>query len=290
MIITPINTNWGSKIEITAEEFFDQDINFWRNLSYEKKLLIFKKVEFTKKDYVNFGRRFGKLWNDKDYRYSRESADPVTIDNSVFFVSPFSNIISKRLVNQEMPWHADIPNRSHNPFPFRSLWITKNPNPKYSGKTSWLNLELAMQYLSEEELSFVSNSSVVQQSWYEPGTDVKELPMIKQHPITGNKSLRLNFFNDPEKNISNAWITGIKHNEQLQENCYFIRDLLLKLEKIPELVYEHTWDTFDIAIYDNWSFVHKRSHLIPNRNDPERHFFRINIDHCTNEEWNTSIL
>lgn len=285
MIIKSIYDNWGSIIETTKEEFFDQDRDFWRNLSYEKKLLVFKKMEFTKEEYVRFAKRFGNLWSREDYKYSTERSEPVFVDNQLSFISPFSNIISKKLVNQQMPWHADIPNRSHNPFPFRSLWITKNPNPKYSGHTSWLNLELAMQHLSDEEMSFISNSYVVQQSWYEPGTDIKELPMIKEHPVTGAKSLRLNFFNDAKNEVDNAWITGIKHNGQLQDNCYFIRDLLLKLEKIPGLVYDHIWDTFDIAIYDNWSFVHKRSYIIANVNDPERHFYRINIDHCTNEEW-----
>lgn len=286
MIIKPINNLWGSTVEITKDEFFEQDLNFWRNYIYERKILIFKKMEFTKEEYVRFAKRFGSLWDKENYRYSNEAAELVYVDGQINYISPFSNIISKKLVNQAMPWHSDIPNRSFKPFPFRSLWITKNPNPLFSGKTSWMNLELAMNYLTEEELILAQNSSVLQQSWYEPGTDLKELPMIKTHPITGNQSLRLNFYNDPDLNRTNAWITGIKCNGQLQDNCYIIRDLLTKLEKIPDLVYEHTWDTFDIALYDNWTFVHKRTTLHTGQTG-ERHFYRINIDHCTNEEWSS---
>ena len=289
MIIKPIQTSWGSTIELTKDEFFEKDFNFWRDLIYDRKILIFKKIEFTKQEYVKFAKRFGSLWDKENYRYSNESAELVYVDDQVNYISPFSNVISKKLMNQSMPWHSDIPNRSFKPFPFRSLWITKNPNPLFSGKTAWMNLELAMDYLSKEELEMAESATVLQQSWYEPGTDIKELSMIKEHPITGKKSLRLNFYNDAEMNRTNAWIIGVKCNGQMQENCYIIRDLLLKLEKIPELIYEHTWDTFDIVVYDNWSFVHKRTALHTGQNG-ERHFYRINIDHCTNEDWNSNTI
>jgi alpha-ketoglutarate-dependent taurine dioxygenase len=283
MIEKNIRESWGTEITITPEEFFSFDDGYWRNKIYERKILIFKKIEFTKIDYVKFCMKFGNLWNSNDYTYSREAAEPVFVDKNVFFVSPFSNIISKKLGNNEMPWHSDIPNRTINPYPMRSLWITKNPYPHISGRTSWMNLELYSDYLTDQQKELLDKTTVIQQSWYTPGTDFKEFPLVKVHPVTGKKSLRLNYYNDHGKDKTDAWITGVKIDGVLQPDCTVIADLLKHLEKVPELVYEHTWDTYDLAIYDNWSFVHKRTHVIPGPGG-ERHFYRVNIDHVLDQE------
>lgn len=278
MIEKNIRESWGTEITITPEEFFSFDDIYWRNKIYERKILIFKKIEFNKIDYVKFCIKFGNLWNGADYTYSREAAEPILIDKNVFFISPFSNIISKKLGNNEMPWHSDIPNRTINPYPMRSLWITKNPHPHISGRTSWMNLELYSDYLTVQQKALLGKTTVLQQSWYTPGTDFKEFPLVKVHPITGKKSLRLNYYNDHSKGKTDAWITGVKIDGVLQPDCTVIADLLKHLENVPDLVYEHTWDTYDLAIYDNWSFVHKRTHVIPGPGG-ERHFYRVNIDH-----------
>ena len=67
-------------------------------------------------------------------------------------------------------------------------------------------------------------------------------------------------------------INGSSSELSIEHICS-IKELL----KIPNRTYYHTWDTFDIAIYDNWSFVHNRSKLILN-SDEIRNFYRANID------------
>lgn len=285
MILKEIHKSWGLEISISPEEFFQQDVDFWMTLIYGKKLIIFKKILFGKEDYLKFCMRFGKIWHRTEYEYSRESFEPVIVDRKIFYLSPFSNIISKKIGNLEMPWHADIPNRSFSPYPFRSLWITKNPNSKISGHTSWLNLELGIHHLDKDLLDLARRTTIVQQSWYDPGTDIKEFPLIKIHPITGDKSLRLNYFVKEEKESSeDAWITGVKINGELQKNCDLIKNYLNFLSNKKDLLYTHVWDTFDLVIYDNWTFVHKRSQILAEPEE-ERHFYRININHCLNEEW-----
>jgi alpha-ketoglutarate-dependent taurine dioxygenase len=285
MIEKEIHKDWGSIIEISPENFFEKPLDFWRDFIYQKKLVIFKKMKFDKIQYLKFCLRFGKPWSKEEYEYSNELAELLEINNSQFYISPFSNILSKRLVNHEMPWHADIPNRSYSPFPFRSLWITKNPRPKWSGHTSWLNLESGMQFLSKELRDLAERVTIVQQSWYDPGTDIKEVPLIKQHPITGNVSLRLNYYIEPNKEkTEDAWIIGVKIDNQLQKNCDLIKEYIDCLCQNQELLYTHVWDTFDIAIYDNWSFVHKRSQVLAGPTE-ERHFYRVNINHCIDNEW-----
>jgi alpha-ketoglutarate-dependent taurine dioxygenase len=145
-----------------------------------------------------------------------------------------------------------------------------------------MNLELCFDYLTDQQKELLDSVKIVQQSWYEPGTDIKEFPLVKIHPITGKKSLRLNYFNDPKKRTTDAWVIGVKINDVLQPDCSLVEDFLKHLEKTQDLIYEHTWDTFDIVIYDNWSFVHKRTHIIPGPGG-ERHFYRVNIDHVPDE-------
>jgi alpha-ketoglutarate-dependent taurine dioxygenase len=239
-------------------------------------------MKFNKAEYVNFCKRFGKLWEKEDYLYSSELTESVTILEDFgykkYYISPFSNILSRRLGNNSMPWHADIPNRTLDPYPMRSLWITKNPFPQISGKTCWLNLELCFDYLTAKQKELLDKVEIIQQSWYEPGTDIKEFPFVKTHPITGRKSLRLNYYNDRDQKKEDAWIVGVKIDGVLQSDCSLIKDFLDHLENIQDLIYEHTWDTFDIVIYDNWPFVHRRSQVIPGPKG-ERHFYRVNIDH-----------
>jgi alpha-ketoglutarate-dependent taurine dioxygenase len=283
MRIENIRDDWGVTIWLDSpQEFFDQPIDFWRNLIYEKKIIFFKTVEFTREQYAEFGLQFGGPWNAEEYAYSVEAADPVTTSHGDIIISPMSNE-SKRLGNSSMPWHSDIPNRDHKPFPFRSLWIVSNPNAFVSGRTRWMNIEKAIDYLTPEMKELLPRVQVIQQSWYEPGTDTKELPLLKVHPITGKASLRLNYYNEGIR--TNAWITGVKIDGILQPDCALIKQWLLYLEKIPELVYEHIWDTFDISIYDNWPFVHARTPLLLHSTSDIRKFYRININHLDDTEW-----
>lgn len=281
MIEKNIKELWGTEYTISPEEFFSFDDRHWRNKIYQRGLLIFKEMKFNKLQYVNFCKRFGKLWSKDDYLYSYESTEAVEVDNQEYYISPFSNILSRRLRNHTMPWHADIPNRTRDPYPMRSLWITKNPFPQISGKTIWMNLNFCFEHLTEQQKEILDRVTIVQQSWYEPGTDIKEFPFIKIHPITGKKSLRLNDYNDQNQKKEDAWITGVKIDDVLQSDCSLIKDFLTHLENKTDIIYEHRWDTFDIAIYDNWSFVHGRTRVIPGPNG-ERHFYRVNIDHDLN--------
>jgi alpha-ketoglutarate-dependent taurine dioxygenase len=284
MKIETIHTDWGSKILLDSpEEFFDQPVEHWRSLVYDRKFILFDQVKFTKSQYAEFGLRFGNIWTADDYTYSREVVESVETSHGTMSISPFSNHNSRLITEEAMPWHADIPNRSYKPFPFRSLWITEQVNPETSGKTIWLNLEKAIDYLTPEMLEILPRVRVVQQSWYEKGTDIQEFDLLKIHPITGVKSLRLNYYN--WGSTKNAWILDVKIDGVSQGHCFLIRQWLMHLQKFNELKYRHKWNLYDIALYDNWSFVHARTALELGTKFDTRHFYRLNIDHLDANEW-----
>lgn len=278
MILTDIHKNWGTIVTFdNPQDFFNQPDNFWKKLIYQRKLIIFKKMEWSKEDYAKFSLQFGKPWVHEDYTYSREHKEDVVTDKGVITLSPFSNKTSKRLHTRPMVYHADIPNRSYDPFPIRSLWITKNPRPEISGITGFLNInEDSFKFLTSGQLELLDRIKVTQQSWYKPGTDFREYDFIKVHPITGERSLRLNYYCTSKDQT--GWIKYITIDGNKQPNNDLIEQFTNHLLQFKELQYFHIWDTYDIMIYDNYPFIHNRSSLILEAGE-ERHFYRINIDH-----------
>lgn len=286
MQIIDLRPSWGSTVIFNnPRDFFRTSPEFWRNLVYRRKLIIFKKMEFSVEDYIEFCLRFGNLWLEDEYIFNQETAENIETKKGVFTLSPFSNKISNIAGGMgPMPWHADIanPETKKRPFCFRTLWITKNPNPENSGFTTWLEIENGIAYLKKDLLELIDRITIQQQSWLYPGELEGEYEFLKTHPITNRKSLRLNWFNDEE--TDGAYIKAIKLDGVLQENCDLLKEFFRHLERCSDLVYTHTWDTYDIALYDNWPLVHKRSRL---NFDPdlERHFYRANIDHLNDIEW-----
>ena len=286
MKTTPIKDSWGCTIEFdNPMDFFQYDKNYWRNMLYEKKIIIFKRMTFKVLDFAKFGTYFGSPWAKSEYAYSNEHGLTCKDIDKNYSVSWFSSLLTG-IPNTDMAWHSDIPNRSYNPYPHRALWIIKNPNPEMSGKTKWLNVEDCFEYLTPEMKDLLPRVKIEQQSWYKPGTDIRTYDFIKTQPITGKLSLRLNYYNTD--NITGAWIKSVYIDNKLQPDCSLIKMFIEHLEQIPELVHYHQWDNYDVAIYDNWSFLHGRTALQLG-NTPltsERAFYRINIDHVSNDEWN----
>lgn len=298
MNITAIHPEWGSTIEFESPlDFFKQDKGYWRDLIYKRKLLIFKKMNFSNVDYAKFGYHFGSPWNVVDYSYSYESPMKIKDGDTTYVFTRFSsNVASKQkqrsIGASEMPWHADIPNRRKKPFPFRSLWMERNPNTEFSGKTQWLEIEHGINFLSDRLKQLIPRVKVLQQSWYTGTGDLQMHDFIKVNPITGNKSLRLNYYvGYPGVKSNNAWIKKVYIDGVEQPDCSLIQEYIDELLQFPELMYKHTWDERDIAIYDNYPFIHGRSSIeLPDDHLPEnsdRVMYRMNIDHLTEDEWST---
>jgi alpha-ketoglutarate-dependent taurine dioxygenase len=279
-----VKSKWGTVIDFNSPgDFFKTDPMYWRNMLYDRKLLVFKKMNFTKEEYVKLCMCFGKLWNIEDYQYSREQVEPVVMQDKTFAISPISNKISPKLGMNKMPWHADIPNKIEKPFPIRSIWMHTNPNPN-SGLTSWMNIEDGISALPAELKSQIDNIKIMQQSWWELDTDIQIFDFIKKHPITDKNSLRLNFFRDENIKNSNAWIKNVFVNGKIQDPKPVLAPFFKYLETQEDLIYTHRWDDFDIIIYDNWPLVHNRTKLEFDTT-LERLMYRTNIDHLTELEY-----
>jgi len=233
-------------------------------------------MNFSKLSYAKFCSTFGRMWQTLEYRGSKERAEIVKDGDIVYAISPMSNLSAPRIGQKEMPWHADIPNNDH-PFPMRTIWMYKNPDPE-SGLTSWLNIEDGFDILPDDLKSRAEKIKIIQQSWWMPGTRIKEFDFIKTHSVTGRKSLRLNYYCEPDKNIHDGWIKNAVVDGVTFEPREVLTPYYDFLTTKKELLYTHKWDTFDIIVYDNWPFVHNRTHLNFD-NKLERLLYRTNIDH-----------
>lgn len=281
--IEKINPTWGVKVQFdTVNELFNKPLNFWKQMLYDSKLVIIKHATLSPNPQYEM---VGKLFGIPSYDPSPASQSKVARAISYY---PFSNKTDPRIGTQAMVWHADFPNFASNPFPIRTLWMTANPNP-LGGITGFLNLTDSIPLLSKELQELIPRITVIQQDWFVPSTGFKEktnlqeLSFLKIHPITGEKTLRLNMYNVPGK-VKDGWICGVKIDGVDQPDCSLIQVYLDAILAIPGMSYFHTWDMYDLIAYDNWTSVHNRTAL--NLADgEERVLSRININHDLNFEY-----
>jgi len=270
-----IYADWGTEVT-DMQDLFEQDPQELRHLLYDRKMLVFHAPNWSKIEYWYFLSLWGEPWTGKDYIKSTEKWEAVRDpkDNSVKFITSMSNKLSKRLVDYEMPWHADIANRIDGGInlPHRSIYMKTVPNPE-AGFTYWLDMEVAYPEIHPKLRERWEKRTVIQQNWHHPGRDVLPWSPMKQHPITGRLSPRVNYHG-----IVDSWILDTKHEGEVSMGTGIVEELMEAMAEVPGCVYEHHWTPNDIVLYDNWPFVHRRGELGLKEGD-ERMMWRANVDH-----------
>ena len=272
---TDLFPDWGSVFTGPHNWIADATPGSLIEMLYRRKILFFKKIKLDKHSFWGLGRKFGKPWKENQYNYSREKSIPIQLKNgSTEYISAISNKISKRLGDREMPWHADIPNAVTYAYPNRAIWMKECPNPE-AGFTIWMNTAKGYSTVNQDLKDRWEKIRILQQSWYQPGTDNQEFDSMLLHPVTGERSPRVNYHVDEKQN--EGWIIDTKL-DGVSQGVGIVAEMLAELEKQPDCIYEHHWDETDFVVYDNYSFVHRRTALEID-DGMERLMWRINIDH-----------
>lgn len=285
MEITNIKPQWGISINASIKQLLSTDVDFLRNLGYQKHLILFKGLgKISEQDIYRLISRFGRPWKKSDYDYSTETAfDIDAVDEKFGSLSKFSN--TGRLKDIAMPWHADIPIWKGMEFPWRCLYNIRNDNPSSTaGVTRWMSVMLDHINPSTEELEYYSKIKVLNQSWHGHKNEEYLNNFIKEDPITSKKSLRANYFIAPGWG-DKAWIKETYIDDVKVNNLETLGKIYKSFSVRDELVYKHQWDKFDCIIYNNWSFMHNRTAL-GLLQDQDRVFIRANIAHLSNKDWN----
>jgi len=274
MIITPIHPNWGKYIKLdSVQEFFDQPKTFWRYMLSEHKLLVFKKAFMYDRYYALFGRYFGTPWDQGLYSYVNEETLTGWVDGRPYAlgVSLNTHDPNQSLQTRELLWHADLPNVITDPhpgyqtYPIRSLYMTSNGGPEHNPTTNWIDLGTAINYLTPELFDLAQRMQVIQHDPY-GGRTFKNIqnqtyPFIKIHPITGKKSLRYNVYDGANADYTAGYIKSVMLDNVVLPDNELLRKFITYLEQIPELVYKHEWNVYDIVIYDNHTLAHSRGEV-----------------------------
>lgn len=270
-----IYPEWGTEVT-DMSDIFEQDPIELRHLLYDRKMLVFHAPNWTKIQYWYFLALFGRPWEARDYIKSTEKWEAIRDpkDNSIKFITEMSNKVSKRLVDYEMPWHADIANRVDGGInlPHRSIYMKTVPNPN-AGFTYWLDMEVAYPQLHPLLRKRWENRTIIQQNWHHPGRDILPWSSMKQHPITGRWSPRCNYHG-----IVDSWILDTLDENNVSMGTGIVEELMEAMAEIPGCVYEHRWTPNDIVLYDNTPSVHRRGELGLSEGDV-RLMWRANIDH-----------
>lgn len=290
MILTPIHLTWGTQIKFTDtnnknKDFFEQSKSYWTQLLAERRLLVFKQMHLHDRFYGLMGRYFGIPWDAELYRITKENTITGIVDKEKFVVGIASNGYESSLQTKELLWHADLPNLladsfpGYKPYPIRSLYLIQHL-PEHNPTTNWMDLTSAIDFLPPNMLELAQKMQVVQHDPYK-GSTFKSVPdqiypFIKIHPITGKKSLRLNIYDNVTPDFPFGYIKSVMLDGNVMPDNELLRQFTTYLEQIPELVYKHSWDLYDIVVYDNHSTLHSRASVTgPLRT---RRMLRMNIN------------
>jgi len=274
--IDKINDRWGSIVHGSYDDIINMNLS---ELGYQRDMIVFRGLgKITELQYYKLLEKFGEPWDKQKYQYSTENWIPVDYEGKEVFISKFSNKTATRLGGAPMPWHVDIPNHGEESFPWRCLYMINNPNPE-AGLTTWMNLRLDNIQPAEEELEYYQNIEVLNQSWYRYGEELNKNSLIKKHPVTGVESLRLNYFVDKKNPFTSlAWIKKTYVNGSEFDNMEVIGSILKRLSQREDLTYTHSWQNYDLIMYDNWNLIHRRTSC-KLKSDEERLFLRANVKH-----------
>jgi alpha-ketoglutarate-dependent taurine dioxygenase len=253
---------WGEKLYVDSyEEFMSIDQTVLSTMVGQRNLLVIKGLgpDLKDEEFYAFGRKFGKVWSQEDYRktFINRGFDP-TIDKVTPTPVSYFQTDNNMFKDNYMGYHADMAHINDMSYPSRVLYMVNNAVDG-SGDTTWLNLELGWQQLTPDEQAKYSGCEVVFQDFYVPGTRMEKLSFTKINPNTGMVSPRINCF--ARNNDRRAWISHIvKDGVELNfdQTGQLIRQLYQLLESKQNTLYTHIWTNGDIIVYDNWFNVHKR--------------------------------
>lgn len=243
----------------------------WRNLLYERKVLVLRDLHLDADQFYAVHKAIGKPWTADMYMMSHEL--PFTTERGSV-VTRYSNVLmAKSLGNGSIGWHRDIPFHHDHRYPIRSLYPIILPSAPTS--TMFMDANHAFTVMTERERATSMRMRMEIQSWYDVVFDHetvkrKEIPMVEQHPHTRKFSLLLNATGERGW-VQDTLLDGRRLGPEV------VSDLITRAAA-PENVYEHFWKLGDLVLFDNWSGVmHSRRELTTGAE--ERAFWRINARH-----------
>lgn len=237
----------------------------------QRGVVIFRNQDFASKGpefAVNYGKHFGKL-----HIHPSSGAPRGYPELHITYRRPekseFERVFKNRTNN--VGWHSDV---SYELQPPATTFFAVLEGPESGGDTIFSNTEEAYNRLSPEfqkrldglhvlHTSKDQASNSVDQGGIERRKPVSHVhPLVRVHPVTGNKSIYLN------RPFSRK-IVELKD----EESTYLMNFLYKHIEESHDLQLRANWEPNSVVIWDNRRTVH--SAIIDWDTPVSRHSFRI---------------
>jgi taurine dioxygenase len=271
----PLTPNFGLRVDLKDVKSIDiEQANYYKNLLYKNKVLIFKNVELSTDEYLKFAKLFGEPVKFVDIEY-RHPEYP-----EIFVVSNVKKDGKKFGMDRVgYYWHSDS---SFMPEPLPITMLYSQIVPSAGGQTAFI--DMSSVYKSIQSFlpdNFDNMVSSHEGKWRylitkdDVGFSIEEIlerderevpsqihPLVIIHPITKQKAL---YFSQ-----------GItKHILDMDENKS--KELIAKISdgiESESARYQHQWQEKEMVMWDNRSVVHR---AFPSQNGEGRMMFRIGV-------------
>lgn len=270
-----IHSSWGTECVVSYDEIIEGSSQQWRDFLVNRGLIILKGLgpDLTDQQFHNVVNKFGTLWTLDDYTRAVGGFDPTLNQTTLETPTSYFKTTNNRWKDTEMNYHSDMAHLGERSFPARALYMVRTADNN-SGKTEWLNLEVAYEHFTDEEKQRYADVKVFQQDLYWPGTRIEEFPFLKTNPFTGKISPRLNCYG-----LGHSWIHHFtKAGKEVVGIKDFAESIYRLCESKPETMYKHTWENGDMLIYDNWNSVHRRDVVSFGPGEADRLLKRTSFD------------
>ena len=253
--MTTINTT-----EFVSIEEIKSNPDKYKEMYLKNKIIVFRNANLNKEQQTElmifFGDLLGWFPNSKNTNPSDYTEDHHKHMNNN------KNIEKDELM---LNWHTEHVQNEEDSYLGATWRMEKFQCPEDSGHTYFVDMTRMFQDLSKEDQDFISKCKNILQTTemrYEEG-QAKEIPIVKEfdavknHPITGEKTIRLSLFSFDPKQNSLFEIDGRKPNEEEKDRYRKIIVWICKeVWTNTEIRMVLKWQQGDVAVPDLFKLAH----------------------------------
>ncbi len=284
--------DWGHLYRVSSPKEILENPAMWRSRMYRAKVLVIKGLaDLSSEELLELHTVFGDPWSPEEYRDSNEKVE--LTESGGGCVTSYGNLITKSIGNLAMPWHRDIPWHREKRYPIRSLYPTQLSMGAGSAGTEFADCDILFKRLRPADLDLLHRTKLLIQNWYQVQAnhsepDLKTIPLVERHPVTGLNSILLNSFRHLTYGFTRcgvgnkgAWTVGVQIDGEAMPyaEAHEWLDYLHSLVATHDNIYTHQWELGDLVLFDNFSGVFHRRDAIEAPEGAERRFWRINLKH-----------
>ena len=235
----------------------------FEQLVYEHKLVVFRGQKLDEEQYIEFGRRVGRVEPYFQSNYHHPEHPEIFVSSNVLLEGEKVGVAATGRM-----WHSDY---SMFDAPLSFTMVYPQIIPEGRRETCYIDMAHVYRALPDELKSRLEGLSAFHEATYYYKIQPKDIdraiaelmeefrqlspgaehPLVITHPATGKQQLYLS------RGFTSRLI-GLPHEEGqalLGELCDFVER--------PEHVRRHTWGAGDIMLWDNRALIHHASPIAP---------------------------